>query len=370
MQIGQTLLVLAYISIYLGQLNNLFICFYKQEVNSKIVLKLDLIGVLTSPSSALLIQLILLYGPQSKFIGIIISMIILLIINLYLFYKRGLFSLSFDKEMGKEMILYSIPFMPNYIGGWIMDLSDRIVIAKVVNISSVGIYSVANQLSRVLYIIQDSLTKVQYPMLMKSLTSNDETSFHLIKNFNHKILALIMTIYLSMALFISDILIIFQKQEYLAAKNVFIILGLTFVVTSQYRSSIAIINFKKMNLKISLTSIAAALINLAINLVLIEKIGIIGAAISTVVSSLIYTIVVIKIAKGLKYFEIGFYKIAVMFTILLSSLGIDLYYIDNINNSLNQYFLKIGVLISTSFVLLYISGLFKDIKKKLFNQIY
>lgn len=356
--------VLALICIYLGQLNNLFIAFLKQEVKSKKVFQLESIASISSIFLGLLFLIWFKQGEISKFLGLILGAIVLLFINLYSFYRQKLVKFMFDKELTKELVLYGLPFIPNYIGSWVMDLSDRLVLAKMSNLTSVAIYSVANQLSRVIYIAQDALTKVQYPHAMKALVDNDALALKSAKSMNSKVLAFVVIIYLSMIIYIDPILKIFQKDEYLDAKWVFAILGISFLFTSQYRTSIAIINYFKKNIFTSSFAIGAALLNLGLNIILVPKLQIIGAAWATVASSSLYTVLVMSYAYSLKKYKIDYVQILICALVLLITLAIDIFYIGRLEVTLNKYIFKTLLLGSVCLLLIKTSGLLSLAKKE------
>ena len=86
--------------------------------------------------------------------------------------------LKYDKETLKKTIkkclLYSLPLAPSIAGSWIAGLSDRLVIAKFVNLDAVGLYSLGFNIAMLLYIVQDAITQVTGPITMSGMVGDKE----------------------------------------------------------------------------------------------------------------------------------------------------------------------------------------------------
>lgn len=66
--------------------------------------------------------------------------------------------------------------MPSVASTWIASVSDRLVIAKYVDLSSVAMYSFAFQISSMVYIIGDAVTRVISPVIMSGLVQDKQST--------------------------------------------------------------------------------------------------------------------------------------------------------------------------------------------------
>src|SRR5699024_4424794 len=139
---------------------------------------------------AILIMSITLYliigkgmGAESALIAnLMISFVFVLIIYVILFIKL---KFSFDIVFIKNSLLLSIPIIPHVASGWIIKSSDRIILEKFIDISEIGLYAVAVQISMVLSLFYDSINSALAPRYNRLKKEKKDTAAKkLLKTFN------------------------------------------------------------------------------------------------------------------------------------------------------------------------------------------
>lgn len=285
-----------------------------------------LTGITTVTSN---IILICFCGMQAE--GMIISMALAnAVCSIYLFirlklYKKINFKLV-DFKLLKEMYKYSIPLVPNGISWWIVNVSDRSIISIVLGASFNGLYAISNKFPTII----SSLTGIFNLSWSESasihINSEDRDEFFSdITNTISKLFVAMGAGMIACMPFIFPILI--NKQYHEAYKYIPpLVLACVFNVIICIYSQIYLA--KKMSKKVASTTIIGAIINIGINLLLINKIGLYAASISTTISYFVmmaYRHIDIK-----KYVNIKLERGLIIKTILIFTFSITLYYMNNL----------------------------------------
>lgn len=191
------------------------------------------------------------------------------------------------KEL-KRLLKYSIPMIPNALSWWIVGLSDRTIIVNLLNVSANGIYSISCKFSNLLNSVFSIFSMSWQETASIHINDNDAGEFFskMITNiFNF--FTIISCIIVGALPLIFNILI---GTEYKDAYNYIpiLLLGNIFNVLVGLFGGIYIA--KKMTNKVAITTIASAILNIIINLMLIRKIELYAACFSTVIAYFVMSI--------------------------------------------------------------------------------
>ena len=179
----------------------------------------------------------------------------------------------------KQLLAYSWPMVPNNLSSWVLKLSDRLVITGFLGIEANAVYAVANKIPHMLSIAQAIMTMAWQENA--SIAAGDDDADQYYSKMLDKIFCLMFG---CTALLIAAMPLLFRlliKGDYDEAYNHIpvLILSMFFFVMSSYFGGIYIAHKKTVNVGIS-TMVAAA-INLAIDLIFVNIIGIWAGSIST-----------------------------------------------------------------------------------------
>ena len=263
--------------------------------------------------------------------GMIISMALAnFICSLYLFIRLKLWNkISFklvDKKLLKDMFKYSIPLIPNGVSWWIVNVSDRTIIKILLNTGANGIYAVSNKFPTII----SSLTGVF------NLSWSESAALHVNSpdrdEFFSDVFNTIMKLFTSLGVgmiacmpFVFPLLI---NSKFNDAYNYipYLVLGSVFNVAICLYSQVYLA--KKLSKQVASTAILGAIINIVINVVFIKSIGLYAAAISTAISY--FVMMVYRHIDLKKYVSIKVEKKLIIYTILIFSFSIILYYQNNL----------------------------------------
>lgn len=208
--------------------------------------------------------------------------------------------ISIDRKLVNEMTLYSIPLIANSIGWWVNNVSDRYIVTWSCGVAATGIYSVAYKIPSILNVFQSIFSQAWVLSAVKEFDPQDKTGFfrkiYRLYNFS---LVLLCTVLIAGSRVLARIL--YANEFYAAWEYVpFLLISVIFGAMSGYVGGV----FSAVkNSKIYAKSTAiGAFANIILNLVFVQVIGALGAAIATAIS---YWIVwVIRMYNVKKYMKV------------------------------------------------------------------
>lgn len=193
----------------------------------------------------------------------------------------------------------SIPLIIHLLSNLVIGQSDRLFINKYLGFDFAAIYSVAYVIGSLGMLIGETANNIWSPWYLdKTKAKQDGEINKASKNY-----VLFMMVVFSLILLSSpEILSLMAPKEYYAGIGSLIVISISMFFRFLYRFPLAFEQYSK-NLKwVAVLTIVSALINLVLNYFLIEKMGIMGAAIATLISYIIlfglHEIIARKIIKG------------------------------------------------------------------------
>ena len=119
------------------------------------------ISAILSALGKMIFAVICVLWLQMGLLGTVISLFMASTFSfLYLVVKAKLYRYVdfqyFDKVLLKEMLKYSWPMVPNSMSGWVMRVSDRLVVTAVMGVSANAVYAVANKIPSLLNLAQNT----------------------------------------------------------------------------------------------------------------------------------------------------------------------------------------------------------------------
>lgn len=239
----------------------------------------------------------------------IMGIMLTMFISFYYFNKKvfPIFSKDIEKEKGtnKELISFSWPLL--FTGILIMFLfwTDTLMLGHFKDAASVGIYNVAIPTASLLIIIFEAINILFVPELSNLYKNKQKDSIKKIYETTNKWIFFISLPIIILLIFFSEkILIWLFGVEYRTGQFALILLGISVFLRAIFGlagSIIKIIGKTKINLiNIIITFIA----NIILNLFLIPKYGLIGAATSTLISMAVLSI--LNLIQIKRYAQLSF----------------------------------------------------------------
>ena len=222
-------------------------------------------------------------GAWGLFISTVAGRLIALIVTIILLKTWNYFRVKeFSKTEAKQLMSYSLPFIPNQLSWWIIGVSDRTIISWFLNVAANGLYSVANKFSSI-YITFYNIFNLSWTESV-SLHIDDKDSEEFLENTINTMFKLFYAVCIGIIAYMPLVfpLLINEQYNQAYAQIPILMLAVLFqVIVGLY--SVIYVALKKST-EIAKTSFWAAVINIGVDVALIKFIGLYAASISTLVA--------------------------------------------------------------------------------------
>ena len=265
-------------------------------------------------------------GLQGLFVSTLTAQLLTLIYLVVSSRSWEYFSLK-NARIGtfKKVGTYSIPLIPNNLAWWVVNASDRTIISHVLGTAANGIYSVANKFPNV-FINFYNILNLSWTETV-SLHYNDEDRDEFLTDTMTSLVKLFVAACLGIVACMPFVFPIMVNAKYNAAYNQILILmyAMLFRVLVVLYSCVYVA--QKNAKKIAYTSISAAIINITVDLILINKIQVFAASLSTLVAFL--SMFIVRYIDVNKTVHMRIKKPIAVGSVLLSVMLIGTYYCNN-----------------------------------------
>ena len=213
---------------------------------------------------------------------------------------------KFPAGLYKEILKFGLPYIPAGLAGIAMQVIDRPIVKALTNDATLGIYQLNYRLGIFMMLIVGMFDYAWRPFFLYHAKDTDAKQLFS-KVFTYFVLGA-MTIFLVISLFIEDIvrMKVFGKQFFppIYWQGVEIVpwVLLAYVFTGAYVVFVVGVYLEKKTKYLPFVTGAGALLNVGANFFLIPKIGILGAALSTLLSYIV-------MAVGMYFASQRFYRV-------------------------------------------------------------
>lgn len=206
---------------------------------------------------------------------------------------------AFDRILLKKMLQYSVPMIPNSLSWWISNSSDKYLITFFCGVAATGVYSVSQRIPSLFATISSIFMGAWTISAVEDFGSEKSRAFYSdiyrkYSVFNIVLVSLIVLLTKPIARFL------FANEFFAGWYYVpVLVFAFLFHATSSFLGSIYTSAKKTKVLFVS--TLSAALANIILNAILIPILGVIGAAVATLISyMLIWLIRIVDSRKIMK----------------------------------------------------------------------
>ena len=293
-----------------------FSCFARGCNKTKVFAISGIVHTITIIASNILCLVVFKLGLT----GYLFSMVLSYIVTACYIIVKGPFihhvlHFRLNKIVIKQMLKYSIPMISTIIAWWFMQTSDKYMVIWKLGLSESGIYSVSYKIPSILTIVSSLFTQAWQISAISNYGEKDNASF---VGTVYKYFHMVSILACAFLIFSSKLLggILYAKDYFIAWKCVPILLiayvfsGLSGFLASIFTAS------KKTNYLFMSTSVGAIL-NILLNLVFIDWLGILGAAFTTLIGFFVTWIIRLKISRKILKIDVPLVKHISLYLILL-----------------------------------------------------
>jgi O-antigen/teichoic acid export membrane protein len=293
---AQYVFILSFTGLF--QAFNIIDAYFQAQVQAKYIMYVNIVGNMVSAIVKLV--LILLEFPLEYFVFALLFDAVLLALGYILVYRsrqQFIQNWSFNRDLAKTLLSKSWPLMFAAVLVTIYMKIDQVMIGRILGTEALGIYSTVVPLSEVWYFIPMSIVGSVFPAIINARAESMERYQRRLQNLYDLMVGMSLTIAIIMSFASRFIYDIVYTPEFASGApvlslhvwaGIFVFLG---VASGQY-----LINEGLTQLSLFRTAVGA-LINILLNLLLLPRLGITGAAWATLAAYALATFSIILIPK-------------------------------------------------------------------------
>jgi len=253
----------------------------------------------------IVLSLLLGYKLTGVITAFIVSVMLISLIGLLINLRQVGFHIPRFTNM-KSYLKWGVPLIPNSAILWIINGSNRYMISYFMGITAAGIYSAAYTIGQYASFTLMALSAVLYPTITKSYEEGNlsETRKYLKYSLKYFMMIAIPSAF-GLSVLAKPILSILTTLEFINGTTVIPIVAFSAVLFGFYQLCLYIIYIaNKTHLAMRLLGTAAAL-NIILNIILIPRMGILGAAVATFISYVVLGILTLLVSRRYLRFDLS-----------------------------------------------------------------
>lgn len=194
----------------------------------------------------------------------------------------------YDKQMWKQILKFAIPLLPHYLAQHIMSGADRIMLANMISKSDAGIYAVVLNISVIASIIWNSINASIVPYTFEHMNDKDY------KSINKMVLPIVggfACVCVMVTIAAPEIMAFLAPEDYHSGIYAVPPVVSTAFLSALYNIYANIEFYHKKSSFIAGATVVSAAVNIGLNALLIPLFGFVGAAYTTLASSIVLILV-------------------------------------------------------------------------------
>lgn len=221
-----------------------------------------------------------------------------------------------DRTLKKQMLSYSCPMTLNSVSWWVNSVSDRYIVTAMCGIVENGIYSVAYKIPSILSMFQLIFSQAWTLSAVQDFDKDDKSGFFSkMYGFYNVAMCIVCSVLIILARPIAHIL--YAKDFFAAWRYVpFLLVSVVFGSLSGYLGGIfAAVKDSK---SFATSTVAGAVLNIVLNIILIHFIGTLGAAVATAAAYILVWAMRMYKAKKIMRLNVPLIKDCAVYLILVA----------------------------------------------------
>lgn len=261
------------------------------------------------------------------------------ILLFFILLNRKHFDLNvFDKNIAKELFKIGLPLLPTFIIYWVFNSMDKIMIANMIGLAQVGIYSIGARVASVSNFIYIAFAGGWQYFAFSTMKDKDQVALTS-KVFEYLGIISFLIFFLSIP-FYKFIFELLFTGDYVLGETVFPFLFLSPLLLMLFQTAGNQFLIVKKSYLITVSLIIGVIINVVLNYYFIQIYGIRGCALATLIGYSLSTLIIVLVAIERQLLQIRLrFIVACMFTIATI---IKIFFFDDIFSNM---FTLVGILI-------------------------
>lgn len=192
---------------------------------------------------------------------------------------------TFNKRYWKYALEFNVPLIIYYLSQTIFNLSDRIMIGRFQGTDKAALYGVAYSLATVLTFVLNAVNNSYVPWFYGKIKEEKQTDNKSVSVYISLLIAILLS---GVIWFAPEIILILAGNEYMESIYVIPPVAISMLLLFYSQLFISVEFYYEQKQKLAAASIASAISNIVLNLLLIKRFGYIAAAYTTLFSYILF----------------------------------------------------------------------------------
>ncbi len=292
-----------FFAVFISLANALFallLVYFQVRLKPYLHISVIILNTFTTAVISIIFVIVFKWGWEGRLLGIGVSSSII-ILSMALWWKKDSqpsVQAIENKYFTSKLYGFGLPLIPHALSGVALVGIDRLFLSHFSDLKTVGIYSVAYQFGIIISIIVSAINTSWAPIFFLRITNN-EHQYVLKKTVS--IFIIIIILFFTLNISTKWMIKTFLDKNYLDAVNFISLITLGYMFEGFYIILSNYIIFFNKNIVLSYLTIIGLVVNTILNIVLIPARGAQGAAEATLVTYIIYFLIVFS-------YIVGYYK--------------------------------------------------------------
>ncbi len=209
-------------------------------------------------------------------------------------------------------LAFSLPLVPHAMAGWALEMSDRAILTRFLPLHDVGVYSLGYQLGAAMGLVTMAFNAAWVPFLFGTLKHEGEEAHPKLARLVTYYALLLCFVALGWALLVEHAITLIAGPEFREAYRItFWVVG-GYVCAGLYLIPTNLLFWRQRTRVIPLLTLAAASVNVGLNLWLVPRYGAIAAAWSTLAAYAVLLILTWRSAERLHRFPYEYRRLGLI----------------------------------------------------------
>lgn len=266
--------------------------YLRMENRAKLFAGLRIFNVVINIVLTVIFLVVFEMKTEAVFIANVLASAATALVLIWLIFPQLTFRLP--ARLYKEMLRFGLPIIPAGLAGIAIQVIDRPILMALTNKETVGIYTANYRLGVFMMLVVGMFDYAWRPFFLTHAKDSDARKLFS-KAFTYFV-ALMMFVLVTVTLFIQDLVRVrilgkyFIHPDYWGGLNIVSVVLLAYVFTGAYVNFVVGVYLEKKTKYLPYATGAGAIVNVVVNLILIPRLGIMGAAIATLLSYVVMAI--------------------------------------------------------------------------------
>lgn len=232
----------------------------------------------------------MMMGWEGRVWGIVVAAFMFAGFAIVTLYKEKLVDWQGDKKYAKSAMRFGVPLIPHVVGGLMMAISDRIILSSILDLQSVGHYSVGIQMAMAIGLFADALVRAYGPYLFKTLAKETVEQNSKIVRITYFVFITFLLLATFYSLILSWIFSVFVGPAFQDSVAIAKIASFGYAFQGMYYAVVGFLFHKAKTGRLSMLTLVCGLVNIATTYWMVRTYGIVGAAWSFLLLQFIFFI--------------------------------------------------------------------------------